>query len=330
MMKRAKKPANAGFPSAGAALPAGRARRHRIFILGPGRLGGTLAHALARAGHSVALWGRAGPERRAPHFVPIEADCVLLTVPDGAIAQVARERQSDFRHGQVIAHCSGALGLGVLAPATAQGAHVGSLHPLCAIPSPTASLSGAFAAIDGDAKALRLLSSLAREAGLTPFRLAPDCRALYHAAAAMASNGLVALADEAAALLADCGLPRAKALQALIPLIRSALSGLEREGLPRALTGPIARGDAAVVEAHLAALSKSASATAPLIYRALALALVRVSEDLGRAHEADLSRVLEALVSPARPGRDRGSRRRQAPRAAPAPRRPRPSPVSGG
>lgn len=322
----------ADLASAAAISIAKPPRRRRVLLLGPGRLGGALALALQRAGHSVALWGRAGPARvrgfRAEAFAPAEADCILLTVPDHAIAEVARALRADFRRGQVVAHGSGALGLDVLSAATAEGAHAGSLHPLCAIPSPSASLAGAFAAIDGDARASRVLAALARDAGLTPFRLASDRRALYHAAAAIASNGLVALADEAASLLRACGLPRRKALEALAPLMRSALSGLEREGLPRALTGPIARGDAAVVEAHLAALSKSPSPTAPLLYRALALSLVRVSEQLGRARDADLSRVLEALVSPARPGRGRGSRRRRAPRGAPGPRRPRRAPAS--
>jgi predicted short-subunit dehydrogenase-like oxidoreductase (DUF2520 family) len=328
----------AGLPGRAAISTAGRRGRvRRVLILGPGRLGGALALALRRAGHSVWLLGRAGPELRhglrrtsAPPLAPADADCILLTVPDQAIAEVTRARQAQFHRGQVVAHCSGALGLEVLAPAAERGAHVGSLHPLCAVPSSSASLTGAFAAIEGDPTASRMLTRLARDAGLTSFRLPPGRRALYHAAAAMASNGLVALADEATALLGACGLPRRGALQALGPLMRSALAGLEREGLPRALTGPIARGDAAVVEAHLQALAKSPSPTAPLLYRALALALVRVSGELGRAREDDLSRVLEALVSPERPEEGRGSRRRRAPRGQPAPRRPRSAPTSRG
>jgi predicted short-subunit dehydrogenase-like oxidoreductase (DUF2520 family) len=245
-----------------------------------------------------------------------------LTVPDRAIAEVARARAGELRRGQVVAHCSGALGLAALSPASARGAHVGSLHPLCAVPSPTASLAGAFASIDGDSRAASALARLAKEIGLTPFRLAPRRRALYHAAIAMASNGLVALADEAAGMLVACGVPKAKALDALVPLMRSALSGLERAGLPGALTGPIARGDTATVEAHLAALAKSRSLTAPLLYRALSATLVRLSSQLGQAPEEDLRRVLDALISGA-PGRAPARPRSAAPRAAPAKRRPR-------
>jgi predicted short-subunit dehydrogenase-like oxidoreductase (DUF2520 family) len=330
-------PTKAGPPGLAAIPTSGRrGSLRRVLILGPGRLGGALALALRPAGHAVSLLGRAGAEHRpalrasSRPFGPSDADCILLTVPDQAVAEVARAHQAQFHRGQVVVHCSGALGLDVLAPAAERGAHVGSLHPLCAVPSRSASLIGAFAAIEGDPTASRMLTRLARDAGLAPFRLPPGRRALYHAAAALASNGLVALADEATALLGACGLPRPRALQALGPLMRSALAGLEREGLPRALTGPIARGDAAVVEAHLQALAESPSPTAPLLYRALALALVRVSEELGRAREDDLSRVLEALVSPERPGRGHGSRRRRAPRAEPAPRRPRPAPTSRG
>ncbi len=301
----------------------------KIFIVGPGRLGCAMALALQRAGHRVAAQARAGSSLgrakgrllQCDSFAPREADLVFLTVPDRAIAEVARSRASEFHRGQVVAHCSGALGLSVLSPASARGAHVGSLHPLCAIPNPTATLAGAFASVDGDSRATRALSGLAREIGLTPFRLAPRRRALYHAATAMASNGLVALADEAAGMLAACGVPRTKALRALVPLMRSAVSGLEREGLPGALSGPIARGDAAVVEAHLTALATTRSLTAPLLYRALSATLVRLSSQLGQAREEDLQRVLDALISGALSGRAPARPRSATPRAAPAPRR---------
>ncbi len=276
--------------------------RLKIFIVGAGRAGGALALALSQAGHSVSATNRTrkGRARAArlgipPESFPLhEADAVLLTVPDRAVAETAKAVALVLTRGQVVCHCSGALDLDALAPARRRGAHVGSLHPLCAIPAPDAPLAGAAAAVDGDLVARRILTRLARDAGLRPFRLRPGRRGLYHASAALASNGLVALVAESAHLLERCGLSEKDACAALLPLLRSALRGVEERGLPGALTGPIARGDAEIIERHLAALA-SAPRSSGLLYRTLGLSLVGLSRKLGAASADDLDKILGSL-----------------------------------
>ncbi|MGI5860528.1 MAG: DUF2520 domain-containing protein [Myxococcales bacterium] len=277
------------------------APRPEICIIGRGRVGGALARALRRAACDARAFGRprnARDEARAAAAIA-RAGVVFLCVPDDAIAEVARSHAERFRAGQVVAHCSGALDLSALAPARA--AHLGSLHPLCAVPSPRAALAGASAAVSGDRQASRTLARLARAAGMKPFDLPVEDRARYHVAAVLASNGLVALAAEAARLLGQCGVEERAALEALLPLMRSALSGLEAHRLPGALTGPIARGDSAVVRAHLSALSSPGDARALELYRALGAALLALSQRLGRA-SPDQLRLIAAAVSGARGG----------------------------
>lgn len=212
----------------------------------------------------------------------IEADLLLLTVPDRAIGEVAKLLADTGRvgAGQVVAHCSGALGLEELEPLRILGAEVGSLHPLAAVSRGDEDLEGSAAALDGTPKALRLLRRVARDAGLRPIAVAAAGRTAYHAAASLAANGLVALADLAVDALADAGVPRDRALQALVPLLDSAVRGLAARGLPEALTGPVSRADARVVEAHLRALAGTPAAEA---YRVLA----RRAVDLARAQGAD-------------------------------------------
>jgi predicted short-subunit dehydrogenase-like oxidoreductase (DUF2520 family) len=85
---------------------------------------------------------------------------------------------------------------------------------------------------------------LARTLGLEPFQLADEKRAVYHAGAAIASNYLVTLRRAAGSLLESAGAPP----EALDPLMRRTIeNGFE-------LTGPIARGDWATVDAHVAAI----------------------------------------------------------------------------
>lgn len=259
----------------------------KVFIVGAGRLGGALALKLLEAGHEVATVSQSEAGRRRAAklgipgevFAPGEAKVVLLTVPDRLVGAAASGIAPELKKGQIIAHCSGALDLEPLRSIGRTDLHVGSLHPLCAVPSPLATLEGASAAIDGDQKAARALTRLAKDVGLRPFALPEKQRPLYHAAAAIASNGVVGLAAAAVDMLHGCGLSRKRALEAVVPLVASAVEGLTAKGLPDALTGPVARGDVEVVEKHLKALKKAKRHQQEL-YRALSRQIVAVALEM--------------------------------------------------
>jgi predicted short-subunit dehydrogenase-like oxidoreductase (DUF2520 family) len=84
------------------------------------------------------------------------------------------------------------------------------------------------------------------------FEVADADRAAYHAAAAIASNFLVTLEAAAERLAATAGAPR----EALLPLVRATVDNWAALGGRRALTGPIVRGDEAVVARHRAAVAE--------------------------------------------------------------------------
>src|SRR5579884_2963751 len=154
----------------------------RLAIVGQGRLGNALAGALAAAGYEVD-----GPTGRGSDAAG--ADAVLLCVPDGEIGRAA----AHIAPGPVVGHCSGATGLGVLAPHEAF-----SLHPLMTVTSEGSEFAGAGAAIAGSTpRALTLARELAGALRMQPVEIAEDDRATYHAAASVASNFLITL--EAAA-----------------------------------------------------------------------------------------------------------------------------------
>jgi predicted short-subunit dehydrogenase-like oxidoreductase (DUF2520 family) len=110
---------------------------------------------------------------------------------------------------------------------------------------------------------------IALSLGMRPFRIADTDRVTYHAAAAIASNHLVALLAQAGRLAERAGVPPA----ALVPLARATLDNVERHGARDALTGPVARGDVDTVRRHLAELPDDEAAT----YRALASEALRLS-----------------------------------------------------
>ena len=149
-------------------------------------------------------------------------------------------------------HASGALGREALAPAAEGGALTGAFHPLAAFAQIGAELPDGIAfAIEASEPLRTKLTHLALRLGGRPLVLEADDKALYHAAAVIASNYSVTLAATAARLLRRIGASEDDSLRVLLPLMRSTLDNLERQGLPEALTGPIVRGDTGTVRRHL-------------------------------------------------------------------------------
>jgi predicted short-subunit dehydrogenase-like oxidoreductase (DUF2520 family) len=215
-----------------------------VHVVGTGRAGGALAGRLRTAGLAVTA-GRA---------VEADADLVLIAVPDGHIAEVA----AGVPVGPWVAHVSGATSVRALEPHRRRF----SLHPLQTLTTDRGpeQLDGAWAALTFETEEAGAMARwLADQLGLRAFELADTDKALYHAGAAMASNFLVTLYRTAARLLEVSNAPP----EALVPLMRRVIeNGFQ-------LTGPIARGDWATVEAHLAAIADQAPDVEP-VYRALA------------------------------------------------------------
>jgi predicted short-subunit dehydrogenase-like oxidoreductase (DUF2520 family) len=259
-------------------------RSGRFALVGPGRAGTAVSLALlARGWTATAVAGRtrgAESTRRAAvalgtTAVPVadagrSADLVVVATPDGEIAAVAHEVAPSLRAGALVVHLSGARTLHefddllLARPDVA----VGSLHPLQSLPSGEigcARLPGSWCAVDGPAAVERLACTL----GMRPFRIGAANRVRYHATACVASNHLVALLGQVERLAADAGVP----FDALLPLVRSTLDNVTELGAAGALTGPVARGDAETVAAHLDALPADERAA----YRALADAALRLT-----------------------------------------------------
>jgi len=230
-----------------------------ITLIGPGRVGTSLAAALAEAGVPATIAGRDGLAAACA-----DAEAALLCVPDGEIASACAAVATAAPRLRFIGHTSGATPLSALASAPAAAF---SIHPLQTVPGPDTDLTGAPAAIAGSGPAAEDLARvIAERCGMVPFAVPEQARAAYHAAAAIASNFLVALEASAEELLAAAGVEGGREL--LAPLVLRTAANWAEHG-PAALTGPIARGDEATVAAHLDAIAATAPELEPM-YRALA------------------------------------------------------------
>jgi|DEB0MinimDraft_10_1074344.scaffolds.fasta_scaffold00122_15 predicted short-subunit dehydrogenase-like oxidoreductase (DUF2520 family) len=213
-----------------------------VRIIGSGRAGRSFAGAIDNlsgwdvvemCGRGVDLTDAAG-----------DVDLLLIATPDESVAEVAATVTPG---SAVVAHVAGSLGLDVLA-----GHHrVAALHPLTSLPNPVVGaqrLLGGWFAIAGDP----LVGELAADLGGQTFSVEDQDRPLYHAAAAVAANHLVALLGQVERLGGAAGVP----LEALFALARHALDNASELGPAAALTGPAARGDEATIEAHRDALQR--------------------------------------------------------------------------
>jgi predicted short-subunit dehydrogenase-like oxidoreductase (DUF2520 family) len=220
-----------------------------LAIVGAGRVGRAIHAGAARAGLETELAGREDAVAACRR-----ADALLLCVPDVAISAACEELCRAAPNLRFVGHTSGSTGLDALAATAEIEAAAFGLHPLQTIPDGHADLAGAPCAVTGSsATAAAVARELAAALGMHPFELDDDARAAYHAAASIASNFLVTLEESAAELLERAGIEGSRDL--LAPLVlRSAANWSERGRA--ALTGPIARGDEATVERHLAAIAE--------------------------------------------------------------------------
>jgi predicted short-subunit dehydrogenase-like oxidoreductase (DUF2520 family) len=220
-----------------------------LTIVGPGRVGRAIAAAATEAGIDVAMVGRRRPAG------PAGGEAALLCVPDSSIEAACRSLAQNLGETRFVGHTSGATGLDALGAAAEAGASVFSIHPLQTIRGETSDLTRAYCAVSGSApEAIAFAERLARCLGMSPFEIAEEKRTAYHAAAAIASNFLVALEESAAELLESCGVDDAREL--LAPLVLRSAANWAEYGA-EALTGPIARGDEQTVARHLEALAEA-------------------------------------------------------------------------
>ncbi len=283
--------------------------RWRVGVIGAGRVGSVLAAALTGAGHDVvAAHGLSDATRaRAAALLPgvplvsvaavvEQADLVLLALPDDTLAGFVQglARSTGFRAGQVVAHTSGRHGASVLAPAAAQGALTMSVHPAMTFTGTARDLDrlpGTRFGITAAEELMEVAEALVAALGGVPVRIEESDRPLYHAALAHGANHLVTLVTDALDLLSSAGVP--DPAQTLRPLLEAALdNALEHGGA--ALTGPVARGDAGTVAAHLRTIGEVAPDSVEL-YAALARQTAARAVADGRLRPVDAAGLLDAL-----------------------------------
>jgi rfaE bifunctional protein nucleotidyltransferase chain/domain len=238
--------------------------KYDFAFIGQGKVGGALLALLAQAGHHPS-WvvssrpaARGIPRYQAIPEEPFGAGVVFLAVPDSAIKDTASRIAAlwkDACRGIVFFHLSGLHTSELLRDLAHNGAEVGSLHPLQSILDKDlaeAALKEAYFIFEGSPGAHAAASELTSSLSSTLVTLDKRDKVVYHAAAVIASNYLVAIASEASELMKSAGL----GMEHLMPLIRGTVANIGARGV-HALTGPVQRGDWETVGGHIESLERS-------------------------------------------------------------------------
>ena len=228
------------------------------------------------------------------------ADVWMLTPPDDQIAACCTALASSglLAAGDIVFHCSGALPSSDLAPATARGARVASVHPLKSFADPAIAartFSGTYCAAEGDAAALAVLRPAFERIGGSVSEIDPAFKTVYHAASVIVCNYLTALLETGVRCYEKAGFTREDALRMIEPLVRETLDNAFKLGTVQALTGPIARGDHAVIAHQLKALG-AWDARIAAIYRQLGAIALDLARAQGKADAGALAAIERVLT----------------------------------
>ena len=266
-------------------------------IIGTGMVGTAIGFLLKKAGyHIIAIVDKSpatlkkahlytgGEAFRSPQEAVHRADCILITTPDDKISSACTEiALCPAIKDKFAFHMSGAGDLDLLDAAKKAGAAVASIHPLqsfSSIDQAIKNIPGSYFGITADKKAQAPARSIVRDLGGIPFFISSDQKPLYHAAACIASNYMVALMNTVESIYKAIGLNDKDAKKAYLPLVYGSLKNIENSGSVTSLTGPIARGDLGTIKKHVTAINNNLPQYSSL-YSSLGLITVKVAQQKG-------------------------------------------------
>ena len=253
-----------------------KGRRPDFAIVGTGQLARVLVHALHDAGYKIReIVARDLPDskqraRRLARQVKgtakvlataeFDATVIWLCIPDDAIPKYARtiaEARSSWT-GQIMVHSSGALSSRELESFRRAGGSVTSAHPLMSfVPNSPATLKNIPVALEGETKAVAVLTPVLRRMRASVFKIEADRKPAYHAFGAFTSPLLIAYLTQMEAAGKLAGLERDHARELAAAILQQTLTNYIQEGPAEAFSGPMRRGDVGTIQKHLQVLENN-------------------------------------------------------------------------
>jgi predicted short-subunit dehydrogenase-like oxidoreductase (DUF2520 family) len=243
--------------------------KHKIVIIGAGKLAFSLTPALLKAGYDVrCVVSKKLTSARSlankfsiPQYsnslkkIPQIVNVFFLTVPDGEIKNAAdslSRLKKDFKNSICI-HFSGVENISALKSLEKKGCATGSLHIIRPFPSKNiVDIKNSPASVETEDKRAKLfLMKMCRKLKLKPHKIASEDKVFHHIAAVHSSNFLVGNMFNAFNLIST----KSKYPKSILrKTSQSALDNAFKLSPAKALSGPIDRGDIYTIKKHLDAL----------------------------------------------------------------------------
>lgn len=280
-----------------------------ITVLGTGAVGSALRDFFEKYGYMVRsywnrnsghIWDENGqsyqPSRTGfPSKTGELGDWIFITTPDGAIGPTAQKLAaiSGSWNQKYVIHCSGNMTSAECKPLAEKGARTASMHPLQTFQKGDGNrrFKDIYISLEGEKTLVDELQKVVQKMEAIPIRVSPRQKRKLHVAAVFASNYLVALMATSEQIIEEAGM--IEGVRLLDPLVRQTLANILEYGVENALTGPVARGDAATVCQHLESLKSDRQKSD--LYRLLGQKALEIARERGNLPEHDLG-VLRDLL----------------------------------
>ncbi len=221
-------------------------------------------------------------------------DSIIISTPDGAIRKVWDSLDKDLIKGRIICHLSGSLSSDVFSGIERLGGYPISIHPLFAFSDKESAylqLNKVCFTLEGHPYAVDVWKELIGSCGNEVVTIDKEKKPLYHAAASVLSNHVIAILDTGYKMLEACGFSEEQARRYTETLVTKNVMHVIEDGTVAALTGPIERNDVGTVKKHLDVLDNEKKK----LYKRCGRILVDISKE--KNADRDYSELREVFES---------------------------------
>lgn len=244
-------------------------KRFTFSLIGPGRLGSTLAmhlhlvggdckYLISRTAKKVKI--QEHPIGSAISFAQLhEIDSLgkycFICVPDDHIANASnmiKKSELDLL-GTDFIHTSGTKNSSILSELSNRGGRTCSFHPMQTFTGNDGDdvFKNILVSIEGHSQLASELSQIAYKLGSNPLIVSEDDKMILHISGVILANFIAALVIEAKKVLSTLNVPSDEFIRDTYgPLMVKTLKNILDRGVKGALTGPAARGDNETIHTH--------------------------------------------------------------------------------
>ena len=245
---------------------------YKIGIIGPGRVGSTLAHIWSDRDITISIKGRNFTKTKEKFsltkidvFHSVEdlannSDIVFICTQEKDIQQVVSEVNTCLNSSQILVHTSGSLKRDILKFDKNTRYQTAVFHPYFSFPHDHIDkirLKKSYIGIVAEDDIKPVLRYLADILGAVPISISENVLPLYHSSATLLCSGIILLNDIARELLVHSGVDRNIASDMVKKFSKEIIKNICEIGIDQSLTGPWERKALQVIESHIESITKT-------------------------------------------------------------------------